>query len=136
MVLKLWHCWMIWYLFARFKTVILCSGHFVWFVKYVFFLLKYDSWKLQLESWNTNHESLNRTLTKVKIMKQLHCQFKLKKVTEISYIDKECTFYLMKSALDKFKMLVILKNFRHFSRFLSVLSFFSRMWNFESAFFL
>ena len=51
---------MIWYLFAGFKTGILCSGHAIWFVKYVF-LLKYDLWKLRLESWNTNHESLNRT---------------------------------------------------------------------------
>ena len=59
--MKLWHCQIIWYLFAGFKAIILCSVHSRWFVKYVF-LLKYDSWKLQLESWNTNHKLLNRTL--------------------------------------------------------------------------
>ena len=35
MLLKLWHCWLIWYLFAGFKTLILCSGHSIWFVKYL-----------------------------------------------------------------------------------------------------
>ena len=36
MFLKLWHCQIIWYLFAAFKTIILCSVHSLWFVKYVF----------------------------------------------------------------------------------------------------
>ena len=49
------------YLLARFKTINLCSVHFIRFVN-IFFLRKYGSWKLQLESWNTNHKSLNRTL--------------------------------------------------------------------------
>ena len=35
--LKLWHCWLIWYLLAGFKIVILCSGRSIWFVKNVFF---------------------------------------------------------------------------------------------------
>ena len=34
--LKLWHCQIIWYLFAGFKVIILLSVHFIWFVKYVF----------------------------------------------------------------------------------------------------
>ena len=33
---KLWHCRIILFLFARFKTIILCSVHFIWFVKCVF----------------------------------------------------------------------------------------------------
>ena len=33
--LKLWYCWIIWYLFASFN-IILCSIHFIWFVKYMF----------------------------------------------------------------------------------------------------
>ena len=60
--LKLCHCQIIWYLFAGFKAMILCSVHSIWFVKC--FLLNYDLWKLQLESWNTNHESLYQTLKK------------------------------------------------------------------------
>ena len=36
MFLKLWHCQIISYLFASFKTIILCSVHSVWFMKYVF----------------------------------------------------------------------------------------------------
>ena len=39
----------IWYLFAGFMAVILCS-------------VQYESLKLQLESWITDHESLNQTL--------------------------------------------------------------------------
>ena len=34
--LKLWYCQIIWYLFAGFKVIILCSFHSIWFVKYVF----------------------------------------------------------------------------------------------------
>ena len=34
--LKLWHCQIIWYLFACFKVIILGSFHSIWFVKYVF----------------------------------------------------------------------------------------------------
>ena len=34
--LKLWHCQITWYLFAGFKTIILCSIHSIQFVKYVF----------------------------------------------------------------------------------------------------
>ena len=51
---KLWHYRIIWYLFAGFKTVILCSVHSIWFVKYVlaakmwfvktsFRIMKYES---------------------------------------------------------------------------------------------
>ena len=58
----LWQYRIIWYLFAGFKTITLCSVHSIYDSWNMFFLLKYDLWKLQLESWNTNHESLNRTL--------------------------------------------------------------------------
>ena len=34
--LKLWHRQIIWYLFASFKDIILCSVHSIWFVKCVF----------------------------------------------------------------------------------------------------
>ena len=34
-MLKFWHCQIIMYLFAGFKTMILCSIHSLWFVKYV-----------------------------------------------------------------------------------------------------
>ena len=56
--MKLLHCQIIWYLFASFEAITLCSLHSTWLVKYVFS----DAWKLQLESRNTNHELLNRTL--------------------------------------------------------------------------
>ena len=50
MFLKLWHYHIILYLFADFKTMILCL-----FTVYdswnTFFLLKYGWWKLQPESW-------------------------------------------------------------------------------------
>ena len=36
MFLKLWHCQIVWYLFAGFKTIILCSVPSIWFVIYVF----------------------------------------------------------------------------------------------------
>ena len=33
---KLWYYQIIWYLFAGFNTIILCSVHSIWFVKYLF----------------------------------------------------------------------------------------------------
>ena len=58
---KLWQYQIVWYLFAGFKTIILCSVP-LYDLSNTCFLLRYDSWKLQLESWNTNHESLNQTM--------------------------------------------------------------------------
>ena len=37
MFLKVWLCRIIWYLFAGFKTITLCSVSSIWFMKYVFF---------------------------------------------------------------------------------------------------
>ena len=73
MLLKLWHCWLIWDLFAGFKTVGLCS---LWFVKYVF-STEIDSWKFQLELWNMNHELLNWTLQSIYRVFRPHVTFKL-----------------------------------------------------------
>ena len=36
MKIKSWHCQIIWYLFAGFKTIIFCSVQSLWFVKYMF----------------------------------------------------------------------------------------------------
>ena len=58
MLLKLGQSRIIWYLFASFMTVILCSFHLIWFVKYVFFakimfvktstiIVKYESWVIK-----------------------------------------------------------------------------------------
>ena len=33
---KFWHCWILLYLFAGFRAIILCSVHPKWFVKFVF----------------------------------------------------------------------------------------------------
>ena len=56
--LKLWHCQVIWYLFAGLKIISFTPYDLL----NMCFLLKYGSWKLQLESWNANHELLNRIL--------------------------------------------------------------------------
>ena len=58
---KLWQSKILWFLFAGFKSIILClfTCYDLWNTH---FLPKYRSWKLQLESWNLNHEQLNWTL--------------------------------------------------------------------------
>ena len=63
MLVKLWRCRIISFLFVGFKTIILCSivGRLMFYSLYdsrnIWFLLKYGS-------WNTNHESLNQTLVR------------------------------------------------------------------------
>ena len=58
MFLKLRHCWIIWFLFASFKTIIFYFVHSIWFVKYVLFaklwfaktatrIVKYKSWVIK-----------------------------------------------------------------------------------------
>ena len=70
MLLKLWPCRVIWFLFEGFKTIILCSivcrlmFHSLYDSWNIWILLKYSSWKLQLESWNTNHEFAKSNLVR------------------------------------------------------------------------
>ena len=51
MLLRLWHCWILWYFLAGFKTIILCLVHSNTIYK-MCFLLRYGLWKFQLKSCN------------------------------------------------------------------------------------
>ena len=66
-LLKLWHCQIIWYLFANFKIIILCSVCSIRFVKYVLStkiwfvktstrILKYESWVIKSNSDHVIHK--------------------------------------------------------------------------------
>lgn len=57
----LWDCQIIWYLYAGFMTIILCSVHSTLIHEICVFSWNV-LWKLQLDLWNTNHKFLNWTL--------------------------------------------------------------------------
>ena len=61
MFLKLWYCQKVWYLFPGLKTIILCSVHSTWFVKYLF---SAKLWFVKTSTRIVKYESrdVNRTL--------------------------------------------------------------------------